>query len=257
MVPPEVAAVLPTSIDAASVSSCARLHASLDSPLGESHLVAAGARLFAVTRRSPFDPFVAVELAPGGATYVEEAFSRKLTLVTAAGATHVMDVSILDVDAIKAFMTAIGGCAPPAAAAAPAPKAVAVARSVATNPLDERSPVRAHLLGVMKSQVGRVRAQPFPGEERYIAPTAALPRIKPPKHTPSPPPVAEPRRTKKKKQRPHNDGSPRTVPVVRDAGTNLAPPADGPLFRTGHWIALLVVAPLIFLAFVYLARAMR
>ena len=242
MLPPEVAAALPASIDRAAISSFARLHAAIDSPLGESHLVAAGRLLFAVTRRSPFDPFVAVALRPGGASYEESAFSRKLTLVTVEGATHVMDVSILDVDAIKGFMTAIGHAGPVVPADVPA--RVEAAR--APQRVEDRSPERARLVSVMKSRVAQVRAEPFPGHERYIAPTAALPRIKPKVVTPSPEPSAPSPPRKKKKNRPR-----------AEEHTPEPTPPDGPLFRTGHWIALLVIAPLIFLAFVILARAMR
>src|SRR4051812_45392025 len=126
MLPSDVAAVLPASIDRAAIKAHAPLHASIDSPLGESHLLACAGKLLAVTRRSPFDPFQVVELAEGGVRYVEESFSRKLTLRTAAGATHVMDVSILDVDALKAFVAAAGiDVSAPLATTSPTPKAPA------------------------------------------------------------------------------------------------------------------------------------
>jgi hypothetical protein len=118
-------------------------------------------------------------------------------------------------------------------------------------------------VGLLRARLAREKArpEPFPGHERYIAPVRGR-RVPPIVHEPVTQTAepAKPRAKTKKKQGNRLQAS-RSEPMQRASRDeppprDHQPPVDEPLFRTGHWIALLVIAPLIFAAFVLVSRWM-
>jgi len=271
MLPSDVLAALPASMDPANVTAHAHLHTSIDSPLGESHLVACGARVVALTRRSPFEPFRAVPLANGGLRYEESGFTRKLTLVTAEGDTHVVEISILDVASVQQLVGAASAPGPatkpaldPAPIAEPARRAIAEPTPrAALAPDEDRAPMRAKLLGVLKARPKRHEPVPFPGYERYVARTAHLPGVPSPKWEPPATPAVprknehEEKTKKRKKERRADRARPAREAKGSGAHAEPSPQREEPLLRAWHWFAILVIAPLIFLAFVWVSRVMH
>ncbi len=168
MIPAEDAAALPAAFDRASVSAHALVRCALDSPLGESHLIASGARVVVLTRSSSFEPFRFVELEDGSVRYEREAFSRTLTLKTREGREHRIDVSILDVASVEAFVAALGGASPE-----PAPKP-------ATSPIAPAS----SSLGPSSSPFGP-SSSPFSAPFAPIAPEPIRLSAPPPLEIPS------------------------------------------------------------------------
>jgi hypothetical protein len=114
--PPAEPAGLPPEVKAALADEPAPVHAvwaqvgaSPESSLGETYLIAAERKLFALTRGSHFEPFVRLELAPGQPPEIRaEGFATWIELHLADGARARLPLTPFDLDAVKAVCTALG-----------------------------------------------------------------------------------------------------------------------------------------------------
>ena len=123
---PDLLRALPESIGSDRITGHVRIGAGLDGAFGETHLFWLGAELRACWRPSMFEPLQVVPLRHAEAPVLDASgFDARLRFHTQDGAERTVAISILDADAVTAFLAAAAGQPSTPSGAPPPPDVVA------------------------------------------------------------------------------------------------------------------------------------